>query len=251
MARPRAADYEAHRAHILKAAAALFARRGYTAATMAGVAAASGVSKPTLYHYFQDKEALLLDIAGSHVERLEALVRQCREADGLPEMGRGPASDGESARVDGRDHLRTLIGCFMRAYADARHEHRVLTEDVRFLEPAARQRVLDAQRRVVAGFADAVHACRPDLPDTLHKPLAMLLFGMINWTFTWLQPGGTLNHHTLGPIVAELFFGGIDAVQAPPAADAVRAAPAVQPGSFCLHEAGDVQARPGRARPPR
>jgi TetR/AcrR family transcriptional regulator len=45
----------------------------------------------------------------------------------------------------------------------------------------------------------------------------MLLFGMINWTFTWLQPGGPLTHQTLGPVVADLFFGGVDAVQAPDA----------------------------------
>ena len=46
----------------------------------------------------------------------------------------------------------------------------------------------------------------------LDTPLAMLLFGMINWTFTWLKPGGTLSHETLAPVVTALFFGGLPSV---------------------------------------
>jgi len=197
LARPRAADYDDHRAQILAAAAALFARRGYTAATMNELAAASGVSKATLYHYFADKTELLQHIASGHVARLEALVAEVK-AQQLP-----PA-----------DHLRELIARFMQAYANAQHEHRVLTEDVKFLDDAARRTVEDGERRVVAAYAQAVAAVRPELAGDLHKPLAMLLFGMINWTFTWLKPGGPLTHEALGAVVADLFFGGLPAVQA-------------------------------------
>jgi AcrR family transcriptional regulator len=194
MARPRAATYDDQRAQILAAAAALFARRGYTATTMNEVAAASGVSKATLYHYVSDKAGLLEHIALGHVERLEALVREV------------PPSP---------TRLRELIGRFMRAYADAQDEHRVLTEDVKFLPAAARNVVLAGERRVVAAFADAIAEARPGLDAPLHKPLAMLLFGMINWTFTWLRPTGRLSHDALAPVVADLFLGGLGAVQGP------------------------------------
>ena len=197
MARPRAATYDDQRAQILKAAAALFARRGYTAATLNEVASASGVSKATLYHYFSDKHALLEDIVSSHVARLEGLARQ-----------EAPAALGPEAR------LRSLIRRFMQAYADAQSEHRVLTEDVKFLDERAREAVLDGQRHVVAAFAQGIAACRPDLSADLHKPMAMLLFGMINWTFTWLRPDGTLSYAALGEMVADLFFGGLPAVAA-------------------------------------
>jgi TetR/AcrR family transcriptional regulator len=43
----------------------------------------------------------------------------------------------------------------------------------------------------------------------------MLLFGMINWTFTWLKPGGTLDHDAIGAMVSQLFFGGVRAVSVP------------------------------------
>ncbi|HEY6135836.1 MAG TPA: TetR/AcrR family transcriptional regulator [Rubrivivax sp.] len=203
MARPRAATYDDQHTQILSAAAALFARRGYTATTMNEVAAACGVSKATLYHYFSDKSGLLEHIARAHVERLEALVREV------------PAS-----RNPG-DRLRELIERFMHAYAGARDEHRVLTEDVKFLPDAARKTVLAGERRVVAAFAGAIAEARPALDAQLRKPLAMLLFGMINWTFTWLRPEGRLTHDALAPIVADLFFGGLGAVRgAAPAAPA-------------------------------
>lgn len=196
MARPRAAGYDDQRDQILARAAELFARQGYTATTMNQVAAACGLTKPSLYHYFTDKQSLLLHIAAGHVHRLQQLAGEV-EALSLP-----PA-----------ERLRALIERFMQAYASAQHQHRVLTEDVRFLPEAERHQVLEAERRVVAGFAQAIAALRPELQATaLHKPLTMLLFGMMNWTFTWLRPDGALTYEALGEVIADLFAGGLPAV---------------------------------------
>ena len=197
MARPRSAGFDGQREQIHAAAARLFATRGYTAATMQDVAAACGVSKATLYHYVRDKHDLLAQITAGHVARLEALVADVRTLKLTPEA-----------------HLRKLIERFMRAYAHAEHEHRVLTEDVKFLADEERNAVLEAQRRVVRAFARAVATLRPELREQqLDTPLAMLLFGMINWTFTWLKSSGALTHETLAPVVMDLFFGGLSAVQ--------------------------------------
>jgi TetR/AcrR family transcriptional regulator len=202
VARPRAASYDDQREQILARAAELFARQGYTATTMNQVAAACGVSKPTLYHYFADKHSLLLHIAAGHVRRLEALSLEV-----------------QALRLAPQARLRALIERFMQAYAHAQHEHRVLTEDVRFLPEAEREQVLAAERRMVAGFADAIADLRPELQaGELHKPLTMLLFGMMNWTFTWLRPDGALSYEALGEVIADLFCGGLDRLQAAPAA---------------------------------
>lgn len=199
MARTRSTTYDDQREAILAQAAALFARQGYTATSMNQVAAACGISKPTLYHYVQDKHELLLCVAESHIERLQVLVAEV-EAQQLPP----------------RDRLRTLIERFVLAYADAQHEHRVLTEDVKFLDEAARERVLEGERRVVAAFARAVVELRPELAGaSLATPLTMLLFGMINWMFTWLKPGGVLSHAAMAPVVVDLFLGGLGAVRVP------------------------------------
>ena len=199
MARPRSTGYDDQREQILHAAAQLFATRGYTAATMQELALACGVSKATLYHYVRDKPDLLAQIAGAHITRLSAVL-----------------ADVVALKLPPEAHLRALISRFVKAYASAEHEHRVLTEDVKFLAPAQREPVLQAERALVAGFADAVAALRPGLKRAqLHKAMAMLLFGMINWTFTWMKAGGRLDYDSLAPVVADLFFGGLPAVRPP------------------------------------
>jgi len=214
MPRGRAPGYDTQREQILVRAAELFARQGYTATSMNQVALACGVSKPSLYHYVRDKYQLLVEIAEDHVNRLKALVARAQL---LP--------------LDPTARMRELIASFLEVYVDAQAAHRVLTEDVKFLEPVDRERVLDAQREVVAAFADAIADTRPELrASELHKPLTMLLFGMMNWMFTWLQPGGKLTHAAMAPIVADLFFGGLHAVRLPatPAAPARRGAVAAK-----------------------
>ena len=210
MPRGRAPGYDTQREQILARAAELFARQGYTATSMNQVALACGVSKPSLYHYVRDKYQLLVEIAEGHVERLKELATRPRTA--VPE-----------ARV------RAMIASFLEVYAESQAAHRVLTEDVKFLEPADRKRVLDTQRVVVGAFAEAIADARPDLRAAeLHRPLTMLLFGMMNWMFTWLQPRGKLTHAALAPIVADLFFGGVNAVQIPQSESSPVAAPRVR-----------------------
>ncbi len=199
MARKRSAGYDDQRELILSHAAHLFARRGYFGTSMNQVAEAAGLSKASLYHYYKDKYALLVQIAEGHVSRLEALVAEV-EAENLPPEPR----------------VRQLILRIIEEYADAQDAHRVLTEDVRFLEPEDRERILDKERLVVNGFADAIATWQPQqFQAGLTKPLAMLLFGMINWMFTWLQPDGALTHAQMAPIVADLFFAGVPGVRAP------------------------------------
>jgi TetR/AcrR family transcriptional regulator len=197
VARPRSQGFDAQRDQLLAAAARLFANQGYTATTMQQVAEAAGLGKATLYHYVRDKPALLAAIAGGHVARLLALVDEV-------------AAEAAHERLAPEPHLARLIERFLRAYANAQHEHRVLTEDVKFLPEAECTVLLAGQRRVVQAFADAVAAIRPELvPAGLAKPVAMLLFGMINWTFTWLRGDGALCHETLAPLVTQLFIGGL------------------------------------------
>ena len=52
------ADPGAAKRRIVEAAADVFARKGYDAAAMREIAAAAGVTKPTIYYYFGSKEGL-------------------------------------------------------------------------------------------------------------------------------------------------------------------------------------------------
>jgi TetR/AcrR family transcriptional regulator len=202
MARVRdPAGYDGQREMILSNAAQLFAQRGYAGTSMNEVAAACGVSKATLYHYVRDKHDLAVRIAEEHVQRLEAVVEEVMREHSTPEA-----------------RLAALIRSFVAEYAMAQNAQRVLTEDVRFLREEDQARIIGVERRVVAAFARTIAEVRgEDATSKLGKPMAMLLFGMINWMFTWMKPGRELDHEAIGEIVADLFFGGVRAVQLPPA----------------------------------
>ena len=210
MARTKAAGFDKQRAAIRDAAASEFADKGYAAATISDIARACGVSKALMYHYYRDKEHLLADIAESYIERLQAIV------DGV----RGEAPPAAA-------HLRRLIELFMVEYENSAARHRVLVQDVKYLQRVHRSRVLVKERKVVLGFADVVAKLAPQTDrKELIKPLTMILFGMINWTFTWLKDKGPLTYADMAPIVADLFLGGVARVRAPkrPAARQPRAA---------------------------
>jgi len=121
---------ERTRAHarrdILEAAARVFARRGYAAATLAELARAAGYAAPSLYRYFGSKEeifASLLALVSAEVEeafaapverglplpeRLASLLGRLRQID----EGRGEILDLLAARVDAGErqaHLQRLL----------------------------------------------------------------------------------------------------------------------------------------------
>ncbi|ALV07884.1 TetR/AcrR family transcriptional regulator [Roseateles depolymerans] len=209
MARGRAPGFDASREEILAQAARLFATHGFAATSMNQVAEACAVSKPTLYHYVRDKHELLALICQTHLQHLADLVEEV-----------------SSRQLSPQEHLRALILSFVRAYGEAQFQHRVLTEDMKFLDEAHRAPLIEVERQVVSRFAEAVATLRPELRDVhLHKPLTMLLFGMINWTFTWLRPDGALTYEAMAPMVADLFFGGLGAVKAEEAAQGQAAVP--------------------------
>lgn len=199
MGRGRHAGYEGQREMILARAAALFARNGYQGTSMNQVAEACGLSKATLYHYYRDKYALLVSIADGHVTRLRAIVDEALVEEATPQ-----------------GQMRALVRRLVEEYANAQDAHRVLTEDVKFMQPGDRDRILGKEREVVAGFARVVAALRPDLKDAaMSKPLTMLLFGMVNWMFTWMKPDGRLAYDDMAPVVSDLFLGGLEQVKAP------------------------------------
>ena len=193
MARPRAPTFDLQRTSILGAAAELFAARGYPSTSMAALASASGMSKALLYHYYRDKQHILYDIANSYMDTLLEIVAEV-----------------DRQRLPPTEHLRALVGCFMRAYQHARPQHMVLVQDVKFLSAPNRRRIRTKERKVVDAFADVIAALKPRTSATeLRVPLAMILFGMINWTFTWLRPDGKLTYEDMAPVVSEIFLSGV------------------------------------------
>jgi AcrR family transcriptional regulator len=92
---PKIVNAEIQREDIRAAARRVFAQRGVGGTGLAHVAAAAGMGRSSLYHYYADKDSLVADLVremlhqerdlfrsclcggGSAIGRLEALVRAC------------------------------------------------------------------------------------------------------------------------------------------------------------------------------
>lgn len=79
---PKRVDEKAQRERIRLAAIAVFAKRGLATTGLAHVARAAGMQRSTLYHYYEDKAALVRDLARSVLDGEEALFRAALEREG-------------------------------------------------------------------------------------------------------------------------------------------------------------------------
>ena len=177
MPRRRAVSYDTKLGHIRDTAAGLFARDGFTRTSMAELAGACGVSKALLYHYFDSKEALLFDILQAYLADLETAVA-IAPADASP-----------------RDHLRDLIRALLRQYREAGNTHKLLTFELAVLADDRQAELRGAERRIMARFDAALAAAAAAAGRTapLVGPRAMMLFGTLNWTYTWFRDDGRLS----------------------------------------------------------
>ncbi|MGW0732466.1 TetR/AcrR family transcriptional regulator [Streptomyces sp. NPDC002851] len=71
---------------LLEAAARVFARRGYSRATIDDVAAEAGASKGAVYHHFASKRALFQALMAHRAAGLEPLRALAEGAESLPEL---------------------------------------------------------------------------------------------------------------------------------------------------------------------
>lgn len=192
MKRARAADYDDKRNAILLRSARLFAEGGFERTPMSGVAAACGVSKPLLYHYYDSKEALLFDILHRHLKDLCDMAAAADRPEAEPE-----------------ERLRSLVGAILDGYRDADAEHKVQINALSSL-PEDKQEILKAlERELVARFANALRGVVPALDDgRLLKPATMSLFGMLNWHYMWFRPDGPVSRKDYSEIATRIIIGG-------------------------------------------
>ena len=69
--------------------------------------------------------------------------------------------------------------------------------------------MVERQRQVVSALGDMLAQAYPSRVDAQNKiPLTMMLFGMINWTFTWLRPQGALSYDAFAQEVIDTLENG-------------------------------------------
>ncbi|QWG11983.1 TetR/AcrR family transcriptional regulator [Bradyrhizobium sediminis] len=205
MARTRSENYDGIHLGILTQAAALFSAQGYMRSSIADLADACKLSRGALYHYFDSKEAILFAILDAHIREMIARV-DAAIAEGGPTL----------------TQFRNVIRTIVEVNAKSPHEQRVLIHDLSFLNEDEQQTIKNLERQLVDTVTDLLVRLDAEgkIVKRTRKIYAMVLFGIINYTYTWYDPKGGIGPREFADIAVNLFLNGF----AP--GDAVRPAPA-------------------------
>ncbi|MEL7027819.1 MAG: TetR/AcrR family transcriptional regulator [Pseudomonadota bacterium] len=189
MARTQAADYDKKRDAITVTAAKLFARHGFSSASMAEIAGRCDVSKSLIYHYYPSKEAILFDVMSTHIDALlEAAAETSVETAATPS-----------------DKLIALSISLLRRYIGAANAQRVLLYELSSLPKAERDEIIEKQRRLVGIVEEILAEVQPALSGDrgLKRARAMLYFSMLNWSHSWFNSRGAISRDELAIMIAE------------------------------------------------
>lgn len=176
---PQQARSRATRRRVMKAAVACFERHGFEETTTAMIAARAGVAVGTVYNYFRDKRALILEL----------LEESQRELADPVIAGLDPAR--WRGRADPREHVRALIDAVFRSQGLRPGIQRILWaryfKDPDFVPPfeAIRARLQAAIEAFLAAL-DEQGLCRADLDRKL-APFVILNAVQWNATQAFLQ----------------------------------------------------------------
>lgn len=184
------------RSEILQAAQRALRAKGYHAATLDDIAEHVGVRKTALYHYFPDKQSLLLECHRDSLAELGRIMREARRLD---------TASAKLAHVI-REHVRlmtdTLSG-FPLAF-----EVTALSADTAVT--AGRDRYERQLRRIIEdGMRDGEF--RPG--DS--KVAVFVILGAINWIARWYRPDGAWRAPELGTEFVSLLLDGLTVRVAP------------------------------------
>lgn len=165
---------DAKRREIVARAAELFDTEGFGSTTMERIAAAVGLRKSSLYHYFKSRDSVLYAI---HDEFIELLVKNHERRAETGDWTTDQLLEEIMADIcqlmeTHRGHVRVFF-----------EHHRELSEQGRAAMRAKRDRYYGTVQGLLAdGVRAGYYVAEPRLA-------AFALFGMCNWVYQWYEPG--------------------------------------------------------------
>src|SRR5579864_1988854 len=161
------------RSELTRAAARLFAEKGYHGTSVGDLAEALGVQKGSLYSHIESKADLLWEVASEGAVAFHAAL------DAVPEDG--PVLD----------RIRDALRAHLRVVAEQLDVATVFIREWRYLEGERRDAFVAERRRYEERFralfreGREVGELRTDLDD---GTAALLALSSANWAYTWLRP---------------------------------------------------------------
>jgi TetR/AcrR family transcriptional regulator, cholesterol catabolism regulator len=163
------------RTELTRAAARLFAEKGYHGTSIGDLAQALGVQKGSLYAHIESKADLLWEVASEGAVAFHAAL------DSVPDDG--PVVE----------RIRAALRAHLRVVAEQLDVATVFVREWRYLEGERRDEFVAERRRYEERFralfreGRELGQLRTDLDDAT---AALLALSAANWAYTWLRPGG-------------------------------------------------------------
>lgn len=196
------ADYLAKRAELVEIAGRQFKANGFKATTLAEIGHKAGLDRATVYYYFGSKEELFRECVRLGVD---ANIAECERI--FADTDR-PA----------RERLRAVIQQLMSSYDNYYpHMYVYIQEEMNRItseKSTWAQRIVSQTRtfeRIVLRLVNELiqsGELRSDIPVSV---AANAIFGMLNWTHRWYQPGGLHSAEQISNAFADIFFDGMKA----------------------------------------
>lgn len=194
----RSKDHGDKRQLILDNAAGLFALQGFNKTSVAEISRSCNASKAWVYHYFSTKEDILFTL-------LRDFLVEVR--DRIAAVSRGKKTQSEQPA----DRLRAFIRECLQIYDDYRINYPFLFNEMRYLPEKQQAELRSIERRPVSELEAILLALRPELAKarSRRRPLTLLVYGTINWTYTWFEPEGKLDADELTDMAIRLILRGL------------------------------------------
>ena len=180
---------------IRRCAAEVFARHGFDRASIRDLAKAADMSLAGLYYYYRGKDEILFDIQREAFRTLLDLHAEAQAGIREPET-----------------KLARVIEVHLAFFAGNLSEMKVMSRESEQLKGEFRDEVRELRRRyvrLVRGILDELGGERPLKPGISTAVAAFLLFGMMNWMYTWYDPERDGTADDLAKAVKEIFLGGL------------------------------------------
>ena len=179
---------------ILESAAQVIRQKGFHGASMADIADAVQLQKASLYHHFNSKQEILLELLDRALVLLSARIGEVLAQD-LP----------------ADEKLRLAMRAYLHALSEQGDlvsvlllEHRSLDPEFHARHTPNRDRFEQMWREILRqGVDEGIFHCE-DIPLTVRG-----LMGVMNWTITWYRPGGPLSVDQIADYFADIFLQGI------------------------------------------
>lgn len=199
-AEPKAAvplESQDRRGLILRAASDSFAELGYRGTSLNDICNGAGIAKPTLYHYFPSKAALLNELLGEYLGMLIA-----------------EAEDPERRQLPAPDRLFLLMKDMLTSMDTHRGQVRCFYENAMEFLPLSMGATISERRKYYSEKVEYVLLVGRDSGHFVFEDVRMTrlsIFALCGWPYNWYRPGGSVTTEKITEHVWNLLMSGIRA----------------------------------------